>query len=55
MGRRESFGQRVKNFENNREELGLAAQGHVSGNWSRLRPEYLPRRVASSLPLPQPA
>lgn len=55
MGRRESSGQRAKNFENNREELGLAAQEHVSGNWSRLRPEYLPRRVASPLPLPPPA
>lgn len=31
-GRRESSGQRVKKFENNREELGLAAQGCVSGN-----------------------
>lgn len=30
-GRRESSGQRVKKFENNWEELGLAAQDCVSG------------------------
>ena len=38
MERKESSGQGVKNFGNNREDLGLAAPGCVSGDWSRLRP-----------------